>query len=189
MNGRNFVPSLLVATIAGASACGQSPISPRPVSEPKSTVPSPPTPAIQHNPMRRGAVIFAGAERSPWRVEVEVAETAAQRAKGLMNRKSLGDEQGMLFIFEKREKHHFYMKNTYIPLDIIFLSHGAGEATVVGILQNMRPFDEVPRSIDAPSFSALEVRAPLASEKGVQIGDRVFLDIKGLPGAEGGRKP
>lgn len=54
-------------------------------------------------------------------IEVEVAETDNERAQGMMYRQSLGGDQGMLFIFEKERPQSFWMKNTYIPLDIIFI--------------------------------------------------------------------
>jgi len=128
--------------------------------------------------MGRGEVIFGAYGVNPWRLDVELARTPQQRGIGLMNRKALGDNKGMLFIFEDTGRHHFYMKNTYIPLDIIFLSGASGEVEVVGILKNMRPFDETPKFIDSPSVSALEVRSPLASEHAIKVGDRVILNVK-----------
>ena len=159
------------------AACARTPISEDPRSSPQkqgATL----SPALkQVSAMGTGEVIFGAYGGRPWSLGVEIAKTAAQRARGLMERKSLGDNEGMLFIFDQYRRHQFYMKNTYIPLDIIFFSGSSGEVEVVGILENMRPFDEEPRTIESPSWSALEVRAPLASQHGIKVGDRVVLNL------------
>jgi uncharacterized membrane protein (UPF0127 family) len=55
------------------------------------------------------------------RFEVEIADTSEERARGLMNRESLGENSGMLFVYDEEENRSFWMKNTFIPLDIMFL--------------------------------------------------------------------
>ena len=68
--------------------------------------------------------------------QVELAETKMQREKGLMNRQVLGDNNGMLFIFEKDDIYPFWMKNTLIPLDIIWID---SNGVVVFIEENVEP--------------------------------------------------
>src|SRR3989344_5651272 len=69
-------------------------------------------------------------------VQVELADTVIKRTKGLMFRKSLGENEGMLFIFPSEGKHTFWMDNTYIPLDIIWIS---ANMKIVHIEENVQP--------------------------------------------------
>lgn len=105
-------------------------------------------------------------------LEVELAATDEQRSHGLMFRRSLGEDEGMLFVFDRDEDHTFWMKNTYLPLDMIFID-AAGE--VQGILPQVPPQTEVPRSIGKRSRYVLEVNGGWCALKGVKPGDRVEL--------------
>ena len=96
-----------------------------------------------------------------------------------MHRQSMQIDRGMLFIFPDIRMRSFYMKNTYIPLDIIFFSGDRGAVSVVGVLENMRPFDERPKSVEARSYAALEVRSPWVKRRGIKPGDRVVLEVTG----------
>lgn len=69
-------------------------------------------------------------------VRVELADTAVKRAKGLMFRKSLEKDSGMLFVFPTEGKHSFWMANTYIPLDIIWIG---SDMKIVHIEENVQP--------------------------------------------------
>jgi len=69
-------------------------------------------------------------------VSVEVAQTSKKRAKGLMYRETLGEDEGMLFIFPSEAKHTFWMANTYIPLDIIWIDK---DMNIVYIEENAPP--------------------------------------------------
>jgi uncharacterized membrane protein (UPF0127 family) len=166
----------LVLCVYGAS-CGEKPVPARSSSVAEIVPLS--SPARSPRSLKRGTVVIYSEGQPPWRVIVEVARTAAQRAKGLMHRKELLDDHGMLFIFQSFERHHFFMKNTYIPLDIIFFSGDRGSVSVVGVLENMRPFDERPKSVEARSYAALEVRSPWVKRRGIKPGDRVVLEITG----------
>jgi hypothetical protein len=81
----------------------------------------------------------------------------------------------MLFLFEELSPHSFYMKNTYVPLDIIFMDSRGPTATVVGVLQHMRALDETSKSLSEPSLSALEVNAGLARKLGITKGSQVEI--------------
>jgi uncharacterized membrane protein (UPF0127 family) len=106
---------------------------------------------------------------------VEVVESPEDRARGLMFRKELAPDRGMLFVFERLGLHRFYMKNTFIPLDIVFLDRIGPRARVVGVLHDMVPHDEKSRSIEANSMGALEIGAGLAKKYGIEIGTEVRL--------------
>ena len=108
-------------------------------------------------------------------VTAEIADDNMERAVGLMNRTSLVENAGMIFVFEDENHRSFWMKNTLIPLDIIFIDKNK---TIVDII-TMQPcknlFCDSYRS-KAPAKYVLEVNAGFAEEHGVKVGD--FVDIK-----------
>lgn len=101
-------------------------------------------------------------------VKLEIADTNAKRQAGLMARKSLPPNQGMLFLFDKQEKPVFWMKDCLIPLDIIFIRKGK----VVLIYKNLPPCKVEPCEY-YPSVefvdSVLEVNAGFADKHGIKI--------------------
>jgi len=101
-------------------------------------------------------------------LQIETVSTDADRQRGLMHRNHLPENQGMLFIFQKEERHPFWMKNTLIPLDMIHLSK---DKRVVGIVYNAKPLDLNQVSIDKPSTYVLEVNAGVADRLGINAGD------------------
>ena len=122
-------------------------------------------------------VIHPQSGSKPVKVSVELAQTAGQRSMGLMYRKKLGRTRGMLFLFEQEQKHRFTMRNTAIPLDMVFID---SSKTVIGILQNTKPYANGPFSIDRASRYALEVNAGFCARNGISTGDSVvFLSIPG----------
>ena len=109
------------------------------------------------------------------KVQVEVARRPAERNLGLMYRKSLGKNKGMLFIFDEEKKQTFVMKNTYIPLDMIFISR---DMRIEGWVENAQPLSQQ-HSIDKPSQYVLEVNAFVCKDQGIATGDEVrFKDIE-----------
>jgi uncharacterized protein len=101
--------------------------------------------------------------------QVEVAATPQQRQTGLMGRKSLADDAGMLFIFEHKDIHCFWMKNTPIPLSIAFL---ADDGSVVNIA-DMQPQTRDFHCADKPVRYALEVKQGGFKRRGIEAGSRV----------------
>lgn len=108
--------------------------------------------------------------------EVEIADTPAKREMGLMYRRELPDDRGMLFIFPGESVLTFWMKNTPIPLDMIFIG---GDLKIVGIVREAVPFTLSARAVDAPSRYVLEIKGGLAQKRGVEVGDR--LRFEGVP--------
>ena len=127
---------------------------------------------------KKSAVVIQPKNGSdPVKVIVEVAKTAGQRSMGLMYRKKLGRKRGMLFLFEQEQKHRFTMRNTAIPLDMIFID---SSRAVAGIVANAKPYANGPFSIDRPSRFVLEVNAGFCTRHGITSGDRVvFFNIPG----------
>ncbi len=112
-------------------------------------------------------------------VAAEVANTPTAREQGLMYRNDLGTDAGMLFLFPQDEDLEFWMKNTPLPLDMIFID---ASRIVVGIVANARPFSTQTRGIGKPSRYVLEVHGGFCLRHGITAGDKVdFIDVP--PGA------
>jgi uncharacterized protein len=113
---------------------------------------------------RNGVHVFA----------VEMAVTPEQQAKGLMFRRELPEGQGMLFDFQKEQPASFWMKNTYISLDMIFIR---ADGRIVRIAENTVPLSEALVSSGGPVRAVLEVIAGTAKKLGIAAGDRVAHPI------------
>jgi len=103
-------------------------------------------------------------------VQVEIANTDAERETGLMYRQHLDSNAGMLFVFKQPEHLSFWMKNTEIPLDMIFAN---GNRTVIGIVANAEPFSERQLSVNGDSQYVLEVNGGFVRRHGVAPGDKL----------------
>ncbi len=105
--------------------------------------------------------------------EVEVADTPAKRELGLMYRRDLPADHGMLFIFPEESVLTFWMKNTPIPLDMIFIG---SDLKIVGIVPRAAPFTLSARSVNRPSRYVLELNGGAAQERGIEVGDTVRFE-------------
>jgi len=103
-------------------------------------------------------------------IDIEIAETDAERNRGLMFRRSMGYDKGMLFIFEQADQSGFWMKNTPMSLDILFVSP---DSSVVSIAKRTTPFSEETITPDAPKQFVVEVRAGFADRFGIDEGTRI----------------
>ncbi len=106
----------------------------------------------------------------PSEVVAEIADDRAERSQGLMHRENLPRDRGMLFVYELEGNYAFWMKNTLIPLDMIFIDKAR---RVVGIVESAQPHTTEPRRVGVPSRYILEVNGGWAEEHQVEIGDRV----------------
>lgn len=105
---------------------------------------------------------------------VEMAVTDAERSQGLMNRKSLPEGQGMLFDFHRDQEVGFWMKNTYIPLDMIFIR---SDGRIMRIAENTEPLSERIVPSNGPVRAVLEVIGGTSRKLGIAPGDRVAHPI------------
>jgi len=105
---------------------------------------------------------------------VEIADTEAQRAKGLMFRKELPEGEGMLFDFHREQDVSFWMENTYISLDMIFIR---GDGRILRIAENTVPLSTRIIPSGGPVRAVLEVIGGTASKFGIAPGDRVAFPI------------
>lgn len=115
----------------------------------------------------------AGGER---RFAVELADNAASRRRGLMFRQSMPLDHGMLFDFEREQPLSFWMKNTPLPLDIIFIDR---RGIIVHIHHRAVPYDETPIPSGKPASAVLEINGGVARLIGIAVGDRVRHAIFG----------
>jgi uncharacterized protein len=171
------------STAAHPQNPGEAP--PEPQSEPSCLIPtasepSPTATAADECPedplttaplLPRGDVTFVDAPGTP-RVEVEIARTERHRARGLMYRTSLPEQAGMLFSWPDERVRSFWMRNTCIPLDMLFITQ---DGTIVGILEHVPTMNEASRSIPCPAAHVLEVNAGWTRERGIKAGQRVDI--------------
>lgn len=109
-------------------------------------------------------------------LDVELAESTYEKETGLMYRQSMENDQGMLFIYDNARVRNFYMKNTYIALDILYY---ASDSTLVSIQKNAEPRNETSLPSEGPAQFVLEVNAGLTDEWNIEKGDKFsFKEIE-----------
>jgi uncharacterized membrane protein (UPF0127 family) len=123
-------------------------------------------------PDLRTVVIDASGKKKV-EVRVEVADDFYERARGLMYRTALGEDRGMLFVFQKEQPLSFWMKNTRIPLSIAYID---SKGRITDIL-DMKPLDDKPPNYvsSEPVQYALEVNQGFFDKRGVKVGDQAEL--------------
>jgi hypothetical protein len=105
--------------------------------------------------------------------QVEVADTPAKRELGLQYRRELAADRGMIFLFSAPSVQAFWMKNTPLPLDMIFIG---SDRKIVGIVEQTVPFSLDSRSVGRPSQFVLEINGGLAKRHGIKAGDAVRFE-------------
>jgi len=166
----------MVCLMIAAVAC--TPPAASPTAAPKAT--EAPKPAASASP---AAIATTGCAGGPYaealiqgapRVALEIAQTDADRQRGLMGRPSMPTDQGMLFVFPQATRGGFWMRDTLIPLSIAFIQD---DGTIVDI-QNMQPLDETPHVPPRPYRFALEVNQGWFAANGVKPGDQFRLCLR-----------
>lgn len=151
--------ALALVAVAGL-ACAGSPVAREPLTAfPQSDV-----------------AIESGGHRHAFRVWV--ADTPERRSQGLMSVKSLDAGRGMLFLFETPQFAAFWMKDTPVSLDMLFI---ARDGRITNIGERTRPFSTLPVESDGPIVAVLEVLAGTAARLGIRPGDRVVHPALGGP--------
>ena len=101
-------------------------------------------------------------DQGPLIFQAEIADSVDERTRGLMFRESMGDDQGMLFLFPREQQLSFWMKNTFIPLDIIFIR---SDRTILGIAENAVPQTMTSRRVPGNSQFVLEINGGLSAQR------------------------
>ena len=118
-----------------------------------------------------GQVIFEDAAQKP-RVQVELARTDSSRQRGLMYRTRLDENGGMLFSWDDDSPRTFWMHNTCIPLDMLFV---ASSGVISGVLEQVPVLNDQPRGVPCPVAHVLEVNAGWVRAHGVKPGQRLTI--------------
>jgi hypothetical protein len=159
MTVRFFLPLLLATLLVGLPACGGSDDAPR-KSEPAVNIPFD----------KEGTLSILQSGDTLVTVDVEMAETDSARTRGLMQRTSLPDQSGMLFLFPNEQPRSFWMANTPLALDIIFAD---ADSQIVSVAKYTTPYSQENVRSEGPSQFVLEMPAGFADSYGVLEGDHL----------------
>jgi uncharacterized membrane protein (UPF0127 family) len=155
--GRTLVlAAALAAPILFAGACHAEGPAPAPIA------PATPAAALE--------TVTIDTARGPVSFKVEIADDEEERQKGLMYRTSLAPDAGMLFEWPEPAPRAFWMHNTYIPLDIIYIGVNG---RIISIAAMAEPFNETPIPSQGAALGVLEIAGGRAAELGIEIGDQV----------------
>ena len=161
----------LLTLAAGLAACSSSPDQVR-AQDPVRATPSPPSAPITVAKAGAPRVYLQGKDGEV-AVDVEVVDTEPTIQRGLMYRTFLAPDAGMLFVPNIEQDWRFWMRNTLIPLDMIFI---ARDRTVAGIVERAVPHDETGRSVGKPSLYILEVNGGWSQAHGVTAGAKIRFE-------------
>lgn len=178
---RNWLTAGAMCAIAFIAAAGGYFYSEKPTSADSRAMilPADPTPLV---------VVTKGGDRS---FSIEVADTAAEREAGLMYRQDMADNHGMLFVFEVQQQVGFWMHNTPMPLDLIFV----GQDGTIRAVKHGEPQSDAVISPGVPVRFVLELKAGTAARNGIEYGDLLrhpavgTVSGPGMPPADNGDAP
>ncbi len=153
----------LLAVGVGATACNAGEAAAGPTASVDINQPHDTSPSFVTEPLTIETA------NGPLGYRVEIADDDAERQHGLMYRTAMPDMHGMLFIFPRARPQSFWMRNTYMPLDILYIGE---DGRIVSIVHG-RPFDDTPLPSGAPAIAVLEIYGGKAAEQGIKVGDRI----------------
>ena len=187
-----FAPLLLLA------ACSRTPEEPNPVpnemksveakpmetnappatttiaNAPSPKCPADPAPQLNKTMYGHGRATFVTPDGARHDFDVEIAESDDAQERGLMFRTSLAETAGMVFAFQVPHQAVFWMKNTCIPLDMLYLGK---DGTVVGVLEGVPVLNDAPRAVQCKAAYVLEVNAGWSREHGVTPGMKARISL------------
>lgn len=152
--------------VADSSEAAPTTEAPAPLATPESSAPA----ASSSGITKEGEVVFLRGNQRLRKIDVEIAENDTERAKGLMFRPYLSDSVGMLFVFDQAEPQSFWMKNTMISLDIIYVDSGK---KIVSIQKKAKPYSEESLPSYGEAQYVVEVNGGYCDKYGIKVGDIV----------------
>ena len=158
-------PSLAILVVLSFCACNISACS---KGEEVSTQ-NPPSSKDSDSP---ATVVFEG-NSGPVRVKVEIARYPEEIRRGLMHRRQMPQDHGMLFLMGREEQQSFWMKNTLIPLDMVFVRK---DKSILGIVENAEPKTLTSRRVEGPSLYVIEVKGVFTAKHGIKAGTNVRFE-------------
>lgn len=142
------------------------------VKDPKEEINKHPEPSFQ----KEGDLTFVKKDgKEIKKIDIEVADDNSQRAQGLMWRKSMPENEGMLFIFPEDADQAFWMKNTIMPLDIIFIN---SDKEIVKIYKNAVPYSEKSMPSEKKAMYVVETVAGFCDKNGISEGDKISYNYQ-----------
>lgn len=124
-----------------------------------------------YNFTKQGELAFISAKGDTIsKIDVEVADDPAKRTRGLMFRDKMAENQGMIFLFDKEEEQSFWMHNTILPLDIIYIN---SRMEIVSIIKNAEPFNDTALPSLKPAQYVVEVNAGYTNKYNIKKGDKI----------------
>jgi uncharacterized protein len=175
------VRTLYALSLIALGACRQTQTQPSVVPEPSNAAqnraqqPSNAPPTGGPEAVRGPHVVIRVEGRAPITVTTEVARSEDDRNRGLMHRRELAPTAGMIFVFAQSEPLTFWMRNTFLPLDMIFIK---SDRRVLGVVENATPMTDDPRRVEGDSQYVLEVNAGFAARHGITAGTVIeFVNI------------
>lgn len=120
----------------------------------------------------RGWVSFPDAPGEP-RVAIEIADTPSSRERGLMYRAEMPEDQGMIFSWDDEAERSFWMHDTCIPLDMLYIGR---DGVIQGVLEQVPAMDDTPRAVPCPAAYVLELNAGWTRAHGVAPGQRIRVE-------------
>ena len=166
-SGTSTVPTAVTAS--PAPACTVAFGEPAPIAAKATRCPADPTGNLE---LPLGKIIFSDAPDAP-AVEVELARDDAARERGLMYRQSMPADHGMLFSWDSESQRTFWMRNTCIPLDMLYV---AKDGVIAGILEQVPTLNDAPRTVACPAAHVLELNAGWARAHGIAPGMKLKIE-------------
>ena len=174
-----FVLLLLMAGCGGEESSAPEENGPVTTASAQTTAETTQSTTVAPAPDESSTVAITSSDGTRTEIQVEIADDRAEQQRGLMERTELGENAGMLFVFDREEPRSFWMRNTLIPLSIAYI---ASDGRIVDI-QDMQPLDETSHPSAAPAQYALEVNQGFFAERGIEVGN--VVEIPDLPGSSG----
>ncbi|HVJ17607.1 MAG TPA: DUF192 domain-containing protein, partial [Polyangiaceae bacterium] len=163
-------PAIATTPVSSPSCVVPLPDEALPQATPAANCPA--EPATSPPELGRGYITFVEAPGTP-RVGVEIADSNSERERGLMYRTSMPEDQGMLFSWADERVRTFWMHNTCLPLDMLFIDK---QGFIAGIVEQVPVLNDAPRSVACPVAHVLELNAGYARSHGLKPGTRVTFE-------------